>query len=61
MEIYKRAIEQDKVIDDELIIAEFCFKWGCSRRTLKEYIKDVKGYLKSQEQIIKEAQTKKEE
>lgn len=46
IEIIKRSIEKAKNPDFERLIAIGIVEWGCSRRTMLEYINSVLVYLK---------------
>jgi len=40
--IYFTAKKRERDLDEEKVIASCCLKWGCSRRIMKEYIKQLK-------------------
>lgn len=42
--VIKRSLDNSKNPDIEKLIAMGCVEWGCSRRTMLEYIKVVQIY-----------------
>lgn len=44
MNTIKRSLNKAKDPDIEKLIAMGCVEWGCSRRTMLEYIKQVQIY-----------------
>ena len=42
---YEKAKKEGKEVNDDKLIAQGCYEWSCSRRTMLEYIKIVKALV----------------
>ena len=43
LNIIKTTLDLREEILEEKLIAETCIKWGCARRTVQEYLKNLEG------------------